>query len=222
MLLGDMYLHKAVFYKYFCLILQTMFKLVAILFTIKLNARNDISKYIKKKHGQDIITVIRSLEKLQAKFMKVSADVRYIKTCKKERLIPTFVRVNVSLKDFSFKLGKKIATLIMEAEIQNKYSEKRELRKEIRKIRTTLKRGLNLIILNTVFHQLNVALKSKFKVVTSRHQKKLSNLRKHQTAKTTESKPHYIKNTVQNFSSHQLSTDEYTASSYGLDHHISY
>ena len=91
----------------------------------------------------------------------------------------------------------------MEAEIQNKHSEKRKLGKEIIKIQTTLKKGLNLIILNTAFHQLNVTLKSKFKVVTSRHQKKLSNLRKHQTAKTIESKPHYIKNTVQNFSSYQ-------------------
>ena len=84
----------------------------------------------------------------------------------------------------------------MEVEIQNKHSEKRKLRKETRKIRTTLKTGLNLIILNTVFHEPNVALKSKFKVVTNRHQKKLSNLRKHQTAKTIESKPHSIKNTV--------------------------
>ena len=55
----------------------------------------------------------------------------------------------------------------MEAEIQNQHSEKWKLRKEIRKMRTTLKKGLNLIILNTVFHQLNVVLKSKFKVVTS-------------------------------------------------------
>ena len=78
-----------------------------------------------------------------------------------------------------------------------------------------------MIILNTVFHELNVALKSKFKVVSSRHQKKLSNLRKHQTAKTIELKPHSIKNTVQNFSWYQLSTDEYTTLSYGLDHHIS-
>ena len=108
----------------------------------------------------------------------------------------------------------------MEAEIQNKHSEKRKLRKETRKIRTTLKRGLNLTVLNTVFHQLNVALKSKFKAVTSRNQNKLSNLHKQQKAKTIESKTHYIKNTVHNFPSYQSSTDEYTALSYGLDHHI--
>ena len=85
---------------------------------------------------------------------------------------------------------------------------------------TTLKRGLNLIVLNTVFHQLNAAFKSKFKVVTSRHQSKLSNLHKQQKANTIESKTHYIKNTVQSFSSYQLSTGEYTALSYKLDHHV--
>ena len=74
------------------------------------------------------------------KFMKFSAKIRYIKTFKKEQLIPTFVRVYVSLKDVSFMLRKKIATLIMEAEMQNKHSEKRKLGREIRKIRTTLKR----------------------------------------------------------------------------------
>ena len=85
------------------------------------------------------MTVIRSLEKLETKFTKVSTDIRYIRTCEKEQLIPTFARVNISLKDVSFKLRKKIATIIIEAEIQNKHSEKRKLRKEIRKIRTTLK-----------------------------------------------------------------------------------
>ena len=71
-----------------------------------------------------------------------------------------------------------IATLIMENETQNKHSEKLTLQKK-RKKQTTLKRTVNLIILNTEFDKLNVALKSIFKVVTSRHQQK-SNLRKQQ------------------------------------------
>ena len=59
-----------------------MFKLLVLLFAIKLYARNDVFKYVKKKHGQNIITVTRSLEKTQRKFMKVSADIKYIKRCK--------------------------------------------------------------------------------------------------------------------------------------------
>ena len=88
--------------------------------------------------------------------MKVSAGIRYIKTCKKEQLMPTFARVKAFLKDVSFKLRTKIAGLIMEAEMKNKHLEKRKLRKETRKKQTALRESLNLIILNTVFHQLNV------------------------------------------------------------------
>ena len=184
-----------------------MFKLLVLLFVIKLYARNDIFKYVKKKHGQAIITVIRSLEKTQRKFMKVSADIKYIKTCKKERLTPTFAKVNIWLKNASFKLKWKIATLIMETETQNKHSEKRKLKKELKQIRNILKKSLNLVILNAVFHQLNIALKSKFKVIENRHQKKLTNLRKQQEKKIDKSTTRYIKNTVHNFSSYQLTTE---------------
>ena len=71
---------------------------------MKLYAQNDIFKRIKKKHGQDVITVIRSLEKLQTKYGKVVADIKYIKTCKEERLIPTFAKVNISIKNPTNKL----------------------------------------------------------------------------------------------------------------------
>ena len=46
-----------------------------------------------------MITVIRSLEKLQTKYGKVVVDIKYIKTCKKERLIPTLAKVNISMKN---------------------------------------------------------------------------------------------------------------------------
>ena len=177
-------------------------------------------KYVKKKHGQDIITVIRSIEKTQRKFMKVSADIKYIKTCKKERLTPTFAKGNISLKSASFKPKWKIATFIMESEMQNKHSEKRKLKKELKQMRKILKRSLNLVILNAVFHQLHIALKSIFKVIANRHQKKITNLRKQQERKIDKSTTAYIKNTVHNFLSYQPTTEEYTALSNGLDHHI--
>ena len=62
-----------------------MFKLL-VLFFVLLYEGNDIFKYVKKKHGQHNITVIRSIEKTQRKFIEV-------KTCNKERLTPTFTKV---------------------------------------------------------------------------------------------------------------------------------
>ena len=96
---------------------------------MKLYARNDIFKCMKKKHEQDVITVIRSLEKLQTKYGKVIADINYIKTSKKERLIPTFAKVNISIKNPTHKLRRKILLLVMNTELENKHSEKRKLRK---------------------------------------------------------------------------------------------
>ena len=110
--------------------------------------------------------------------------------------------MNISLENASFKLKWKIATLIMKTEMQNKHSEKRKLKKELKQICNTLKRSLNLVILNAVFHQLNIALKSKFKVIANCHQKKLTNLQKQQERNTNKSATTYIKNTVHNFSSY--------------------
>ena len=152
--------------------------------------------------------------------MKINAAIKFIKSCKKENLIPTFAKVNVSIKSGSYKLKRKIARLIMNTELQNKHIQKQKLKKEIKKICTELKRTVSLIILNTYFHQINITLKSKLKKITKRHDTKLINLRRQQHESTFGITTTYVKNTLHNFSSYQLSNDELTALSYGLDHHI--
>ena len=196
-----------------------MFKLLVLLFVIKFHALNEISEYMKKKHGYTI-TVIRSLEKTQRKFIKVSPDIRFTKTCKKEGLTPTLVKVNISLKNASFNLKRKTAVLITETEMQNKHSEKGKLKKELKHIPNILKRNLKLVISNAVFHQLNIALKSKFKVIANHHQKKLTNLTKQQEGKISKSTTRYMKIQFTTFQSYQLTTEEYTALSYRLDHYF--
>ena len=83
---------------------QTMLWLLVILFVIKLYAWNNTFKLIKKKHGQDIIMIVRSYESLKTKLMKVRADIKFIKSCKNENLIPTFSKVNLAIKSDSRKL----------------------------------------------------------------------------------------------------------------------
>ena len=94
------------------------------------------------------------------------------------------------------------------------------MKNELKQIRKILKRSLNLVILNIEFHQLNIVLKSKFKVIANRHQKKRTNLKKKQESKINKSTNRYIKNTVKNILSYQLTTGQYNALSDGLDHHI--
>ena len=73
-----------------------------------------------------------------------------------------------------------------------------------------------------MLHQINIAVKSRIKVIKLRHGRKLHNLKLKQetTNYVDERKPPYIKHTVHNFSSYVMSKEEYTALSFGLDHHI--
>ena len=89
---------------------------------------------------------------MQTKNMKLNTDIKFLKSCMKENLIPTFAKVNVLIRSGSYKLKQKIARLVMNTKLQNKHIQKWKLKKEIKKICTELKHTASLIILNTCFH----------------------------------------------------------------------
>ena len=64
--------------------------------------------------------------------MKIIADIKYIKSCRKEELTPRFAKVNLALKSGTARLKQKIAKLVMDAELQNKHLERKKTRKELR------------------------------------------------------------------------------------------
>ena len=111
---------------------------------------------------------------------------------------------------------------LKETELQNKHREKRKLRKDIRSINMLISTSLSVIVYNALLHQINIAVKSRIKVIKLRHGRKLHNLKLKQetTNYVDERKQSYIKHTVHNFSSYVMSNEEYTALSFGLDHHI--
>ena len=82
--------------------------------------------------------IVRSYESLKTKLMKVQADIQFIKSCKKENLIPIFAKVNLAIKSDSRKLKLSLARL-MESEMENKHHEKKKLKKEIVAISNQLK-----------------------------------------------------------------------------------
>ena len=193
-----------------------------ILFIIKLYVRNNIFKHVKKKHEHDLIKVVTDFEQKKTKLQKLVADIAFIKLCKKEQFIPLFAKVNVSIQNDTYKLKRKIARLVMETVLQNKHREKRKLRKDIRSINMLLSTSLLMIVYNVLLHQINIAVKSRIKVIKLRHGRKLHNLKLKQetTNYVDEPKQSYVKHTVHNFSSYVISNEEYAALSFGLDHHI--
>ena len=66
-----------------------------------------------------MITAIRSIEKIQNKYIKI---------------IPTFAKINVSIENTVYKPSWKISLLVMNAELENKYLEKHKFKIEIKKI----------------------------------------------------------------------------------------
>ena len=104
-------------------------KLVVILFIIKLYSRNILTR-IKKKLRQDVRELVKSYESLMAKYMKVTTDMKFIKLCKVEKIIPTFAKVNFSIRSGSRKLKLRIARLLTEREIQGKHLVTKKLKKE--------------------------------------------------------------------------------------------
>ena len=109
----------------------------------------------------------------------------------------------------------------MNAELQNKHKEKQNLNKQILGTSSQLKRCLTNIIYITLLHQINKAIKSKIKAVSARHLKKLKKLRLRQNNfSSRKNNLVYLKRTVCNMSSYQLTQEEERALSYSLDHHI--
>ena len=103
----------------------------------------------------------------------------------------------------------------MEAELQNKHVERKKTKTGLRSI------SLGLILFNAIIKKTNVAVKSRIKTITYRHEKKLNNLRKlQQNYVYTKTKQHHVRQIIYTFTSYVLSRDEEIALSYGLDQHI--
>ena len=110
--------------------------------------------------------------------------------------------------------------MVMESEMENKHHEKKKLKKDIVLISNQLKTGLRVLLYNALLHQVNIAVGSRYKVISIRHQKKIVNLIKNQKNNYESNKPSLMKHMVHNFSSYALTEDEMNALAYRLDHHI--
>ena len=72
--------------------------LPVMLFAAKLLAQVNIFKHIERKHGRQILQNVSILERLKGKRCKITKDIKFIKLCKKEHLIPTFAKVKLAIK----------------------------------------------------------------------------------------------------------------------------
>ena len=147
-------------------------------------------KFIKRKHGKDICNILRPFEGLKTKLEKTKLDIKYIKLCKQEHLLPTFSTVRLSIQTKNNKLKNRIGRIVMEHELESKHHEKKLLSKEIESLSIQIKMPLSLMVYSVLSNRINIAIKSRVKVIKLGHNKKICYLHKqHSIDKLSKTKP---------------------------------
>lgn len=194
-----------------------MYKLLVINFLIKLYALKNIFEFILEKYGQSTLKVVRSLEKKRTKLTKVKYDLKFLSTCKRNGLLPTFAKPKLAIKINQY-TQKKIAKTIIETEMRNKHKKLNWLKKEIRKDINELNFSIGYISLCSVNISINKSINGKKKEWKRIHENKLETLfSKKRPELDFKTRPC---NVVHNFSSYKLTSEENYILSFGLDHHI--
>ena len=100
---------------------------------------------------------VRSLEKVKREYFKISKDINFIKTCKKD--LPIFAKVKQAIKSGNKKIQQKIARIIMSTELQQKDHEKRKLKREIIQLSMKLKPQVGFVLFNGIICSLDKSIK---------------------------------------------------------------
>ena len=154
-----------------------MKKLLVINFLIKLYARKNIFNIIKEKYGQAQLNLARCIERNRTKARKIKCDIKYLTTCKKNKLLPTFAKTKLSVK-VNYRIKMKIARTIIEAELNNKHRKLNFIRRELVHKVNQLRNSIGYISFCTFNKVVNKTINGKVKgfarsdlVALSKHDK---------------------------------------------------
>ena len=195
-----------------------MEKLLVILFLIKLYALKNIFNVISGKYGQSSLSTARNMERNRIKIAKVKSDIKFLLTCKRNNLRPTFARPKFAVK-LDHRIVNRITKSIIEAELMNKYRKLKHLKREAKENLVELQSSLGYVLLCALNKSINRRIAGKRQEWKRTHERKLTGLfaDRHDQCHP-KARP---RNIVHNFSSYELTAEEYHILTYGLDHHIS-
>ena len=186
-------------------------------FLYKILSRKPLFAYIREKHGIETLRQSQVFEKLVIRYEKSLQDLRFLLTCKKEGLVPTFARPKLSIEGGT-RIRKGIASIIIKSELKNKHRTKNELKKEIERLCQTIRGSTSFLLFNSLRYKIRLVVSARRKKWMAVHKKKLDALRSEEKPTPRRSAP--IRNVVHNFSSYTLSDKEYEVLSYSLDHYV--
>ena len=105
-----------------------MKKLLVINFLITLLALKNIFNWIYGKYGQTTRNLARNTERTRIKIKKLKCDIKFLLTCKRNKLVPTFAKPKIAIR-IKREVRRRIANTIIEAELVNKHNKLKELNK---------------------------------------------------------------------------------------------
>ena len=195
-----------------------MFKLLVILFILKLYARSNIFTYILGKYWQEETKLARTVEKYRTKISKIRCDIKFLITCKKNNLTPVFAKPHLVVKINSH-VRQKITRTIIDAELKNKYKRKTELKKYLNNAEESLYNKIGFISKCALNSRISTTIRGKHIKWNFIHQNKLDSLFKSSSKNGTQTTRPF-KSIIHNYSSYTLNAEEQYALSFGLEEPI--
>ena len=180
-------------------------------------AKKLIIDILRKRYGENLVKNVRELEKLDFKHKKATLDLDFLHSCKKQNVIPKFLKFKVAnrqlLTSNTYNICQK---KLLNQEISNKHKVVRSLNLKLVCLKDSIKYVMNFIDfihITTVFLASNNRNISKIRKV---HCNKLSNLSSNNSyfESMTSHDPEKV---LFNFSSHQLTEHEKSLLSRGLN-----
>ena len=196
--------------------------LLVIIFVIKLLSKNHLFTYIKEKYGEPTRRQCRSFERALMRYEKLKCDLDFLKTCKNEKLIPTFAKPKISI-DADFKIRRDIAAIIIRAEIRNKHRIKNSIKEQLRNESKVLQDKTSFATFNALRYKLRNWVRNRRNKWKETHMKKLDSLRTGRTRNIQNSKrisKTFSRIIVNNFSSYVLSEREAQLLALSFDHYV--
>ena len=179
---------------------------------------NNYVQYTRQRFGPITAKNVFWYVKLQIKQEKLRKDIKFLRTCKREQLTPTFVRIKIPATHQHYKRAiHNFRMQLIQEEIKIKKRKLTENYKVCKNLMSLLKKEITGLTLMRVCGVCREITKKKSVKWDSIHTRKITTLRKkkvtHPQQTTQLSK---VRNIITNLSDRKLSHDEISALKYGL------
>ena len=185
----------------------------ALIFILRIFAKNDIVDYIKSNYGEDGRLLFRKYDNTIRKLKKAELDLSFLNKCKVYNTIPKFLQFKLYKKTLqSTHFYKRWQAKLLNYEIQEKKRTINKLTQEVKELKKVISGAFTWLDHSIIVRHVNSELINFENKTVQTHKKKLGNL-----GINNEISPCNPDEVVFNYSNLQLSFRMKTLLAYGLD-----